>query len=141
VIVLDTTVLSELIRARQAAAPVFAWVASHLQTMLCTTSVNKAEILYGIAVLPEGGRRSALAMAAERMFDGVFEGRVLPFDADAAAHYARIVACRRNKGRPIANFDAQIAAIARAANAQLATRNVAGFADCGLTLINPWNPE
>ena len=138
-IILDTNVLSELMRAKQAHASVFAWVAGHPQAMLCTTSINKAEILYGIAVLPEGGRRAALAMAAERMFDNVFEGRVLPFDYAAAGHYARIVAVRRNKGRPIANFDAQIAAIAHTAGAQLATRDVSGFADCGLTLINPWN--
>jgi hypothetical protein len=55
-------------------------------------------------------------------------------------HYAEIVASRRSKGRPIQQFDALIAAIARLAGAPLATRDVDGFADCDLTIINPWNP-
>jgi len=67
-----------------------------------------------------------------------FAGRVLPFDGPAAACYALIAADRRNKGRPISAFDAQIAAIARSRVAALATRNVADFECCGITIINPW---
>lgn len=136
-IVLDTNVLSELMRSQPAAA-VFAWVAAPPRATLCTTSVSKAEILYGIAALPEGRRRQTLAAAAEAMFAEDFAGRVLPFDEAAAAHYAEIVAARRRGGRPIEAFDAQIAATARAAGAGLATRDVGDFADCGLTLVNPW---
>jgi toxin FitB len=77
VIVLDTNVLSELMRSEPAAA-VFAWVSAQPRATLYTTSVSKAEILYGIAVLPEGRRRLALAAAAEAMFADDFEGRVLP---------------------------------------------------------------
>jgi predicted nucleic acid-binding protein len=109
VIVLDTNVLSELMRSEPAAA-VFAWVAAQPRATLYTTSVNKAEILYGIAVLPEGRRRAALAAAAEAMFTDDFAGRVLPFDEAAAVLYAEIVASRRRDGRPIEAFDAQIAA-------------------------------
>jgi toxin FitB len=72
------------------------------------------------------------------MFDKVFARRVLPLDANVAEQYARIVAVRRSKGRPIQKFDGLIAAIARNAGAQLATRDVDGFADCELTIINPW---
>jgi predicted nucleic acid-binding protein len=137
VIVLDTNVLSELMRSQPAAA-VFAWVSAQPRAALHTTSVNKAEILYGIATLPEGRRRAALAAAAEAMFNDDFAGRVLPFDEEAAVHYAEIVAERRREGRPIEAFDAQIAATARVAGAELATRNVGDFAGCGLTLVNPW---
>jgi predicted nucleic acid-binding protein len=137
VIILDTNILSELMRSRPDAS-VFAWVASQPRAALYTTSVNKAEILYGIAALPDGRRRGALAAAAEAMFADDFAGRVLPFDEEAAAHYAEIVAARRRDGRPIEAFDAQIAATARAAGAGLATRDVAGFAGCGLTLVDPW---
>ena len=83
-IVLDTNILSELMRSEPAAA-VFAWVSAQPRATLYTTSVSKAEILYGIAVLPEGRRRLALAAAAEAMFADDFEGRVLPFDEAAAA--------------------------------------------------------
>jgi predicted nucleic acid-binding protein len=85
VIVLDTNVLSELMRSDPAAA-VFAWVSVQPRATLYTTNVSKAEILYGIAVLPE--RRAA----AGAMFADDFEGRVLPFDEAAAVHYAEIVA-------------------------------------------------
>jgi toxin FitB len=147
VIVLDTNVLSELMRSQPAAA-VFAWVAAQPRAVLYTTSVNKAEILYGIAALPEGPhgsspwaegpRRAALAAAAEAMFTDDFAGRVLPFDEEAAVRYAEIVTARRREGRPIEAFDAQIAATAQVAGAELATRDVGDFAGCGLTLVNPW---
>jgi predicted nucleic acid-binding protein len=137
VIVLDTNVLSELMRSQPAAA-VFAWVAAQPRAALYTTSVNKAEILHGIAALPEGRRRATLAAAAEAMFTDDFAGRVLPFDEEAAIHYAEIVAARRREGRRIEAFDAQIAATARVAGAELATRDVGDFASCDLTLVNPW---
>jgi len=137
VIVLDTNILSELMRSEPGAA-VFAWVSAQPRATLYTTSVSKAEILYGIAVLPEGRRRLALAAAAEAMFADDFEGRVLPFDEAAAVHYAEIVATRRREGRPIDAFDAQIAAAARVVGAGLATRDIGDFAGCGLTVFNPW---
>jgi predicted nucleic acid-binding protein len=137
VIVLDTNVLSELMRG-QPAAVVFDWVAAQQRTTLYTTSVNKAEILYGIAALPEGRRRPVLASTAEAMFADDFAGRVLPFDAEATVYYAEIVATRRREGRPIEALDAQIAATARAAGAELATRDIDGFAGCRLVLVNPW---
>jgi len=73
-IVLDTNVISELMRPQPHPA-VFAWVAEHPSGTLCTTSVNKAEILYGIAALPEGRRRTGLIAAAEAMFSKDFAGR------------------------------------------------------------------
>lgn len=136
-VVLDTNVLSELMRPEPSAA-VFAWLAKQPRAALHTTSLNKAEILYGIAALPVGRRRTALAAAAEAMFDEDFADRVLPFDAAAAVFYAEIVMTRRRRGRPIDAFDAQIAAAARVAGADIATRNIADFTDCGLTVINPW---
>jgi len=137
VIVLDTNVLSELMRSEPAAA-VFAWVSAQPRATLYTTSVSKAEILYGIAVLPEGRRRLALAAAAEAMFAEDFAGRILPFEARAAAQYSAIVLARRRAGKPIEKFDALIAAITLAGGAEIATRDTGGFAGCGLTVINPW---
>jgi predicted nucleic acid-binding protein len=137
VIVVDTNVISELVRAEPHPA-VFAWVSAQSRSTLYTTSVNKAEILYAIAALPQGRRRAALAVAAEAMFSEDFVDRVLPFDEAAAAHYAEIVTMRRRAGKPIEAFDAQIAATARIAGADIATRDVIGFADCGVVVINPW---
>ncbi|MCM8738621.1 type II toxin-antitoxin system VapC family toxin [Azospirillum sp. A1-3] len=135
--ILDTNVLSELMRPAPSEA-VLRWVAGHPAVSLFTTTVTQAEILFGLALLPEGRRRSDLLGAAEQMFAEDFADRVLPFDAAAAAAFAPIAAGRHQKGRPTGAFDAQIAAIAASRNAALATRNVADFLDCGLSIFNPW---
>lgn len=136
-IVLDTNVISELMRTEPNPA-VFTWVSLQPRSSLFTTSVNKAEIFYGIVALPIGRRRSTLFELAEAMFADDFGDRVLPFDAAAAVHYASIVTSRQQAGRPIEPFDAQIAATALVFGAEIATRDVGGFADCGLSVINPW---
>ena len=136
-IVLDTNVLSELMRPAPSER-VVRWVAAQPATRLYTTSVTQAEILHGIMLLPSGRRRIALEAAAEAMFSEDFGGRVVPFGSEAAHPYARIAAERRRAGRPISHFDAQIAAIARSAGAGIATRNVADYDACGVQVINPW---
>jgi len=136
-IVLDTNVISELMRA-QPNEGVFAWVAAQPRALLYTTCINQAEVLHGIAALPEGRRRTALAGAAQAIFDEDFAGRVLAFGAAAASRYAEIVMVRRRAGNPIEGFDALIAATALAAGANVATCDIGGFAGCGLTLIDPW---
>lgn len=139
-IVLDTNVVSELMRPEPHPA-VLSWVVARSAAELHTTTVTQAEVLYGIALLPTGKRREALASAAAAVFAVDFAGRVLPFDGAAAEHFAELVAARRRSGSPIENFDAQIAAIARAVGASLATRDTGGFADCGLAVVNPWQAD
>jgi toxin FitB len=73
------------------------------------------------------------------MFAEDFAGRILPFDEEAARAFPQISAGRRAAGRPIAEFDAEIAAIARSRGAILATRNIADFEGCGVRLVNPWH--
>ena len=136
-IVLDTNVISELMRPEPHPA-VLAWAAAQPRATLYTTDINQAEILFGIAALPEGRRKSALAAAAEAMFAEDLAGRVLPFTGDAAAHYAAIVAARSRAGQPMEAFDALIAATALTAGAEVATRDIGGFEGCGLSLVDPW---
>lgn len=88
--------------------------------------------------MPAGKRRSGLLTAAETMFARFFVGRILTFDDHAARSFAPIAVARRQHGRPITLFDAQIAAIAVVHQAVLATRNTADFEDCGVRLVNPW---
>jgi toxin FitB len=137
VIVLDTNVISELMRA-EPHPKVLGWVTAQPRTLLYTTRINQAEVHYGIAALPEGRRRGALASAAEAMFDEDLAGRILPVGAAAVARYADLVVARRRAGKPIEDFDALIAATALAAGASVGTRDTTGFADCGLALIDPW---
>ncbi|MGC2414601.1 MAG: type II toxin-antitoxin system VapC family toxin [Stellaceae bacterium] len=136
-IVLDTNVVSELMRP-QPHETVVAWVAQQSPHDLFTASITKGEILYGIAIMPDGRRKSGLAAGAERMFREYFAGRILAFDAIAAVYYAAILSKRRLDGNPVGPLDAQIAAIAVAVGASVATRNVDDFTGCGLAIINPW---
>jgi len=137
VIILDTNVLSELMKASPAAS-VAEWTSSQPASRLFITAVTQGEILYGIGLLPGGKRRDRIAIAAQSMFAEDFNDRILAFNSDAAAAYADIAVARRNMGRPIAQFDAQIAAIARSTGAAVATRNVGDFEGCGIELVNPW---
>ena len=137
-IVLDTNVVSELMKP-EPAEEVAAWIAGRPALSLFITSITQAEILHGVELLPAGKRRKGIEQAARAMFDEDFAARVLPFDSAAAPCYARIAVVRRRAGRPISHFDAQIAAIAEAAGATIATRNVDDFDGCGVPLANPWD--
>jgi hypothetical protein len=103
------------------------------------TSVTVAEILYGIASLSEGRRKDRLVEAARAMFEEDFLGRIFGFDAQAAVEYADIVLHREKNGSPISMPDAQIAAICRAKNCKLATRNTKDFEGTEIELINPFD--
>lgn len=136
-ILLDTNVLSELMKG-EPDARVTRWVESQTASHLYVSSISQAEILHGILLLPAGRRRAAIEAAAKAMFAEDFAGRVLAFGSDTALPYAQIAVERRRRGWPIAQFDAQIAAIARSRGFTLATRNVADFEDCGIQVVDPW---
>jgi predicted nucleic acid-binding protein len=136
VIVLDSHVVSELMRP-EPAAQVASWVRSRDRRELFTSSITVAEIRYGIARLPDGRRKQVLLDAADDVFRA-FSDQVLPVDVVTAEHYATIASVRERSGRPISGFDALIAAICRAHGATLATRNLPDFDGVGVDLIDPW---
>lgn len=137
-IVLDTNVLSELMRPSPQRSPaVFGWLAVQSGEDLYTTAITAAELLAGVAVLPDGRRKSDLDQAVVRVM-ALFETRILAFDYPAAAHYAGLRRVQRLSGKPVGAYDTMIAAIARANRMAVATRNVDDFAACGVDLINPW---
>jgi predicted nucleic acid-binding protein len=125
-VILDTNVLSEALKP----APdgrVMVWLKDQPRPSLFTTTVTRGEILYGIRMLPDGKRRRALWDAALAIFNEDFAERVLSFDSDAADAYAEVGASRRAAGRPISQFDAMIAGMARSHGASVATRNAKDF--------------
>jgi predicted nucleic acid-binding protein len=133
---LDTNVLSALMMM-QPPPEIAAWVSAQPDDLIYTAAVCQAEILAGLAILPEGRRRAELATAAQAMFLEDFAGRVLPFDTLAAQDYADMYVARRRTGRPAAALDLMIGAIARVNGASVVTRNVADFESCGVPIINP----
>lgn len=114
------------------------WMARQNVRDLFSTAITEAEILLGIALLPDSRRRDDLKAAARRIF-ALFASRVLVFDSAAAQSFAELVSQRRLAGRPINDFDARIATIARSNGMALATRNIADFEGAGINLIDPWN--
>lgn len=136
-IVLDTHVVSEPLRI-EAARQVEVWLSAQDGARVYFTAVGEAQLRHGVAVLPAGKRRTALAQAIEGILEDDFRDHILPFDRKAARAYAEIAAKRRAAGRPISQFDCQIAAIARAHGASLATRNVSDFKGCGMEVLDPW---
>ncbi len=137
-IVLDTDVLSELLRP-EPDANLLTWLAGHRRAELYTTTISESEIASGLALLPKGRRRDALTQAMARLLGEGLGGRVLPFDRAAAAAYGEITAKRRTTDGPVATAAGQIAAVARARGARLvATRDTASFANSGLKCSDPW---
>lgn len=137
-ILLDTNVLSEFMRP-QPSARVVSWLDEQPAGEVYTSAISRAEVELGLLLMPPGKRQEALSQAVWAMFDEDFVGRCLPFDEDAARHYARIVSARTRAGRPISVEDAQIAAIALARRMPLATRNTTDFELIdGFEVVNPW---
>jgi len=136
-IVLDTNVVSELMRS-SADSRVLHWFSSQSADDLHITAITMSEILYGIELISTARRRETVRAAAEKMFEAVFADRILTFEDRAARAFSQIASSRRRQGKPMADFDAQIAAITRVHSATLATKNPYAFEGCGVRLVNPW---
>lgn len=137
-ILLDTNVLSELMRAKPD-QQVLSWVDAQPSSEFVICSITVAEILYGIARLPEGKRKLSLLEMAKAMFEQDFAGCILSFDEQAAEHYAEMAADSESRGRAVDMADLQIAAIGVSHRAVIATRNTRHFEHLGVALINPWD--
>lgn len=135
-IVLDTNVVSEAMKPEPHPA-VRAWLNNQVAETLYLSSVTLAELLFGIAALPAGRRRDALAETLDGLLK-LFGDRVLPFDTDAARHYAELAMTAKNGGRGFPTPDGYIAAIAAARRFIVATRDTSPYEAAGVCVINPW---
>jgi predicted nucleic acid-binding protein len=138
VIILDTNVLSALMQA-QPDVRVIDWLDRQAPESIWITSITLFESRLGLALLPEGRRRQALEAAFERLLNEHLQNRVLGFDAAAALEAAMLAAARQRAGRPVDLRDTQIAGIAAARRAIIATRNLRHFQDLSVPVINPWD--
>jgi predicted nucleic acid-binding protein len=137
VIILDTNVLSALMRTAPE-AEVVRWLDHQPAESIWITSITLFETRLGLALLPRGRRRQLLELAFDRLLAEDLENRVLDFDSAAATEAATLAASRQRAGRPVDMRDTQIAGIALARRATLATRNVRHFQDLSVTVIDPW---
>jgi len=136
-IVLDTNVISELLRP-EPDPNVARWATASEAAAFHTTAICEAELLVGVALMPQGKRRAELENAIAAILLRIFPDRILPFNSEAARHYAKAVASRTALGSPIMEADAQIAAICIAHGASIVTRDARGFSGLGLDVVNPW---
>jgi toxin FitB len=135
--VLDTNVISEIISERPDPA-VLRWLGKRFDDEYRLTSITAAEMLYGVARMPEGRRKEEREAAIGMVIDVEYSDRILPFDVDAAIEYAGVLVARQRIGRPLTTADAMIAAIAASNGCALVTRNSRDFEGIGLDLVNPW---
>lgn len=136
-IILDTNVLSALMRLEPETA-VLAWLDRQPADSVWITSITLFEVRLGLALMATGRKQRALEAALARVLEEDIENRVLDFDSPAAIEAAALAAARRKAGRPIDVRDTQIAGIALARRASLATRNVRHFSDLKVPVIDPW---
>jgi predicted nucleic acid-binding protein len=137
-ILLDTNVLSALMRSEPDAVAVD-WLDAQPSESIWTTSVTVFEIRTGLELLPSSRRRRNLEAAFERVLDEDLDQRVLAFDVAAADAAGAVVARRQRAGKRVEIRDAQIAGIALARKATVATRNIRHFTDLGVHLVDPWS--
>lgn len=138
-IVLDTHVVSEAMKPAPHPA-VLAWLNDQATETLYLSSVTLAELLFGLGALPIGKRKVMLNQALDGLL-GLFRGRMLPFDSDAARHYAELAAKARSKGLGFPTPDGYIAAIAVSRGFIVASRDTAPFEAAGVPVINPWQAQ
>lgn len=136
-IILATNVVSEPLKPK-ADPKIIDWLDEQAAETLFLTSVNLAELLTGVAVLPDGKRKDLLSTNLSTLLDQLFGNRILPFDAAAAREFALITSMARDKGQGLSIADSQIAAIAKTHGFMVATRDTAPFEAAGVALINPW---
>ena len=136
-ILLDTNVVSEVMKARPAET-VVTWLNGQNSEKLYVSSITIGEISYGLRILPDGKRRSGLRERFERFVTLAFDQRVLAYDASAARIYGDLMGDRKELGLPMSVPDGQIAAIACLNHLAVATRNVADFENCGIDVVNPF---
>jgi toxin FitB len=135
-IVLDTNVVSEAMKPAPLPA-VRAWLDNQAAETLYLSSVTVAKLLFGIAALSDGKRKTMLAETVEGLL-AIFPDRVLPFDIDAAKSYAELATLARARGRGFPTPDGYIAAIAASRGFIVASRDTAPYVAAGVTVINPW---
>jgi len=118
--------------------PVVAWLDRQPAESVWISSVTLFEARLGLALLPSGRRRQALETAFAQLLEEDLQNRVLDFDSAAATEAATLAAERQKAGRPVDMRDTQIAGIALARHATLATRNLRHFRDLKVPVVDPW---
>lgn len=136
-IILDTNVISEVLKTKPAGS-VLQWLSGQDGATVYLSSITEAELRFWAQRMPQGKRQREVSQLINDVLQEDFEGQILSFGSAEAMAYANIASAREQAGHPISQFDCQIAATARTANAAVGPRNVKDFVNCGIEIIDPW---
>jgi predicted nucleic acid-binding protein len=134
---LDTNVISELIKARPD-ANVTAWVEATDESLLYLSVLTLGEIRRGIASLPQSRRRATQEAWLDRDLQARFEGRILTIDREVADRWGLLTAAARESGIALPVIDGLLAATALEHNLTLVTRDTGQIPSMGVAVFNPW---
>jgi predicted nucleic acid-binding protein len=135
-VLLDTNVLSELVRPRPEAR-IEAFVKAQTDPLISVLTIH--EITYGAERAPAPARRAKL-IAWAAAIQSRFAGRIISIDAAIAEQAGRLWAAAEVQGIAADPIDSLIAACALSHSAAIATRNVRDFSAFGVSVIDPWAP-
>lgn len=137
-ILLDSNVVSALMRLHLEPT-VRAWLRRQSPFELFTSTPTVFEIRFGIECRPQGRQRRALETACRHVISSILGNRILSLDEPSAAAAGRARAIQIGMGNNVAIVDSQVAGVALAHRATVATRNTRDFSGLGLTLVDPWH--
>ncbi len=135
---LDTNVVSELLREAPDGG-VSKWIAARRPDSLFLSVITIGELVHGVERLPPGARRERIEQWVRVDLRQQFAGRLLEFGEAQAIAWGQLTAAAAAQGRPRGAIDLEIAATAHLADLTLVTRNIRGFEDLELSLVNPWS--
>lgn len=140
-LLLDTNVLSELVRAQPDHA-VLDFIHEADEDRIFLSVMTWAEVRRGIALLPASRKRDRLTAWLEDEVSERFGERILPISIDIADRWGVLMSEAQLHGRAVHIVDGFLAATALTHDLRLVTRNVKDFDGLGVDLINPWvNPS
>ena len=134
----DTNVLSEAVRTKPEPR-VLDWIGAADETLLYLSVLTLGEIRKGLALLPQGRRRTRIEAWIDVEVQSRFAGRILPITSAVADRWGLLAAEAKKDGRALATIDGLLAATALERNITVVTRNVRDFRDTHVLLLNPWN--
>ena len=134
---IDTNVISETLKSRPE-TKVIDWLGGQKANDLFLASVSLGELVRGARQAKDKAKRERFKRWIEHDLASQFEGRILPFDQEAAVIWGEIMGDGDRLGRPKPMADAQMAAVARRHKLTLATRNTRDFTEMNVGILDPW---
>lgn len=132
---LDTNVISELVRAKPDAR-VVAWIRATDESLLHLSVLTLGKIRKGVSLLPSSSRRTRLESWLDTELTDRFAGRILTVDQSVAERWGRLTAASRRAPLPV--IDGLLAATALHHDLTLVSRDLSPAARANVPCFDPW---